>query len=153
MRVEPITRQLFTVDEAAEHLQLHPKTIRRLIMQGRLPAKRIGKAYRITRTALNEFAGAAAPAPVETAAEIPRVRQVTVSSIVDVDAISPEDSQRVTTFIMASMNSRRGEPDFPRVDTVYDPARGRLRVMITGNPSLTCDLIRTIGALTDTDRT
>jgi excisionase family DNA binding protein len=148
MRVEPITRQLFTVDEAAEHLQLHPKTVRRLIMQGRLQAKRIGKAYRITRTALNEFAGAAGPAPVETVAEIPRTRQVLVSSIVDVDAIGPEESQRITTLIMASMNSRRGEPDFPRVDAVYDPARGRLRVMITANPSLTCDLIGTIAALT-----
>src|SRR5262245_14604187 len=151
MRVEPITRQLFTVEEAAEHLQLHPKTVRRLIMQGRLPAKRIGKAYRITRTALNEFAGATTATPVETGAEVSRTRQVLVSSIVDVDAISPEESQRITTFIMASLNSRRGEPDFPRVDSVYDTTRGRLRVMITANPSLTCDLVTTIGALAAAD--
>jgi excisionase family DNA binding protein len=152
MRVEPITRQLFTVEETAAHLQLHAKTVRRLILQGRLPAKRIGKAYRITRAALNEFAGASAPPPAETSSEMPRTRQVLVSSIVDVDAIGPEESQRITTLIMASLNARRGEPDFPRVDSLYDTARGRLRVMITANPSLTCDLVRTIGALTESDR-
>jgi hypothetical protein len=110
---------------------------------GRLPAKRIGKAYRITRAALDEFSGVA-PSPVET---VVRTRRVTASTIVDVDAISPEDSQRITTLIMAGLNTRRGESDFPRIDSLYDVAQGRLRLMITGSPSLTSDLLRTIDAL------
>jgi excisionase family DNA binding protein len=138
------TKQLFTVDEIAERLNLHVKTIRRFIREGRLPAKRIGKEYRITRAALEEFAGAPAD-PV--AADIPRTRQVLVSSIVDVDAISPEDSQRITTMIMAGLNARRGEADFPRVDSLYDMERARLRLMITASPTLTSDLLRTIAAL------
>jgi hypothetical protein len=68
---------------------------------------------------------------------------------VDVDAISPEDSQRISTFVMASLNARRGEPDFPRVDSLYDAERGRLRIMITANPTLTCDLVQTIAALAE----
>jgi excisionase family DNA binding protein len=146
MPVNPPTKQLFTVDEVAGRLNLHVKTVRRFIHDGRLAAKRIGKEYRITRAALDEFAGPAAagdPANVP----IPRVRQVLVSSIVDVDAISPVDSDRIATLIMAGLNSRRGEPDFPRVDSLYEPERGRLRIMITANPDLTCDLLRTIAAL------
>jgi excisionase family DNA binding protein len=140
------SKQLLTVDEVAGRLNLHAKTVRRFIREGRLPAKRIGKEYRITRAALDEFAGlAGAPGEVP----IPRARQVLVSSIVDVDAISPEDSQRTTTLIMAGLNSRRGEPDFPRVDSLYDEERGRLRIMITASPTLTCDLVRTIAALTE----
>ncbi|HEU4693043.1 MAG TPA: helix-turn-helix domain-containing protein [Vicinamibacterales bacterium] len=142
-------KQLFTVDEVAGRLNLHAKTVRRFIREGRLPAKRIGKEYRIARPALDEFAGAATdprPEPVS------RTRQVLVSSIVDVDAIGPEDSQRITTLIMAGLNSRRGEGDFPRVDSLYDADRGRLRIMITANPALTCDLVRTIAALADADR-
>jgi hypothetical protein len=77
---------------------------------------------------------------------------VLVSSIVDVDAISPEDSQRITTLIMAGLNSRRGEPDFPRVDSLYDAERGRLRIMITASPTLACDLVRTIAALAEPKR-
>jgi excisionase family DNA binding protein len=138
------TKSLFTVDEVAERLNLHVKTVRRFIREGRLPAKRIGKEYRITRSALEEFSGAS-PDPV--AAHIPRTRQVLVSSIVDIDAISPEDSQRITTLIMAGLNARRGEPDFPRVDSLYDMERARLRLMITASPTLTSDLLRTIAAL------
>jgi excisionase family DNA binding protein len=136
---------LYTVHEVAERLDLHVKTVRRLIGQGKLRAKRIGKEYRITRTALDDFAGTTQP--IEDA--IPRTRQVIASSIVDVDAIGPEDSHRITTLIMAGLNARKGEPDFPRVDSLYDPERGRLRIMITASPVLTCELLRTIDALAE----
>ena len=145
----PVQKELFSANEVAEQLNLHVKTVRRLIREGRLPAKRIGKEYRITRSALDEFGGTASRAPAIT---VSRHRQVLVSSIVDVDAISPEDSQRITTLIMAGLNTRHGEPDFPRVDSLYDAERGRLRIMITASPTLTCDLIRTIRALTETNR-
>jgi excisionase family DNA binding protein len=140
------SKQLFTADEVAGRLNLHVKTVRRFIRQGRLPAKRIGKEYRITRSALDEFAGTSAD---RDSVPIPRTRQVLVSSIVDVDAVSPDDSQRIITLIMAGLNARRGEPDFPRVDSLHDADRGRLRIMITASPTLTCDLVRTITALAE----
>ena len=142
-------KQLFTVDEAAQRLNLHVKTVRRFIRDGRLPAKRIGKEYRITRAALDEFGGTVADSGSPT---VTRSRNILVSSIVDVDAISAEDSHRITTMIMAGLNARRGEPDFPRVDSLYEAERGRLRVMVTANPILTCDLIRTIAALAERHR-
>src|SRR5262245_50994734 len=138
-------KQLYTVDEVAERLNLHVKTVRRYIQQGKLPAKRIGKEYRITRSALDEFAGATPPEPEQ----VVRTRQVIASSIVDIDAISPEDSQRITTFVMAGLNARRGEGDFPRVDSLYDTERGRLRIMITASPQLTSDLLLTINTLAE----
>jgi len=139
---------LLTVDEVAQRLSLHAKTIRRYIRSGRLKAKRIGKEYRITRTDLDEFGGGilAADEPV------PRTRHVLVSSIVDADAISPEESHRVTTMIMAALNARRSEDDFPRVDSIYYPERGSLRITITAKPVLTCDLIRMINALLEAGR-
>lgn len=143
-----LAKQLYTVDEVAGRLELHVKTVRRYIQQGKLPAKRIGKEYRITRSALDEFAGATEPRQQN----VPRTRQVIASSIVDIDAISAEDSQRITTFVMAGLNARRGEGDFPRVDSLYDTERGRLRIMITANPQLTSDLLLTIDTLADATR-
>lgn len=140
------SRQLFTVEDVAGRLNLHVKTVRRFIREGRLPAKRIGKAYRISRSALEEFAGTSTePGNVP----IPRTRHVLVSSIIDVDAISEEDGQRITTLIMAGLNARRGEPDFPRVDSLYDSERARLRIMMTATPTLTCDVVRTIAVLAE----
>ena len=140
-----LIKQLYTVEDAAERLDVHVKTVRRFIRQGRLPAKRIGKEYRITKAALDEFAGVA-PASSEA---VGRVRQVIVSSIVDVEAISQEDGQRIVAMIMAGMNSRKGEGDFPRIDSLYDVQRGRLRITITASASLTSDLLRVINALSE----
>lgn len=136
----------YTVDQVAERLNLHAKTVRRYIRDGRLKAKRIGKEYRVTRHDLDEFAGPAASDPIA------RTRHVTVSSVVDIEAISPDDSHRVTTMIMAALNARHGEPDFPHVDTIYYQDRGRLRVTITTTAVLACDLIRMIDALVEDGR-
>ena len=50
---------LYTVEQAAERLKLHPKTVLRMIREGRLKAARIGKAYRIAGDDLDAVAGVA----------------------------------------------------------------------------------------------
>ena len=40
-------RRYFDIQDAAAYLDLHPKTVRKLIATGQLPAKRIGKSIRI----------------------------------------------------------------------------------------------------------
>ena len=138
-----MSTQLYTAEEVAGLLNLHVKTIRRYVRDGRLKARRIGKEYRIARADLDDFSGETRPADIPVA----RTRHVIASSIVDVDVISPDDSHRITTMIMASLNSRRGEADFPRVDSIYYPEQAKLRVTITANPVLTCELLRMIDAL------
>ena len=138
-----MTSSLYSAEQVGAMLNLHVKTVRRYVRDGRLKAKRIGKEYRITRADLEAFAGEVRPAEKE----VPRTRHVIASSIVDVDAISPRESDRVTTMIMASLNARRGEGDFPRVDSIYYPEQGRLRVTITASLVLTCELIQMIDVL------
>lgn len=140
---------LYTVEQVAELLNLHVKTVRRHVRDGRLKAKRIGKQYRITRADLDEFAGGV---PAMDPTPVSRTRRVTASSIVDVEVISPEESQRITTMIMASLNSRKGEGDFPRVDSIYDLAQAKLRIAITASLVLTCELLRLIDALLEDGR-
>jgi excisionase family DNA binding protein len=137
---------LYTADEVAGLLNLHVKTIRRYVRDGRLKARRIGKEYRIARADLDDFAGETHSADTPVA----RTRHVIASTIVDVDVISPDESHRITTMIMASLNSRKGEPDFPRVDSIYYPEQAKLRVTITASPVLTCELLRMINALLET---
>ena len=50
-------------------------------------------------------------------------------------------------MVMASLNVRKGDPNFPRVDSIYYPESARLRITITASPVLTCDLLRMINAL------
>jgi len=140
---KPMPSQLLTADQVADTLNLHVKTVLRYIRQGKLKAKRIGKEYRIIRADLDAFAGdTRAPE-----AAVARTRQVIVSTVMDVDAISPADSHRVTTMVMASLNSRRGHGDSPRVDSIYYEEQGKLRVTITSSVELTVQLLRMIDAL------
>ncbi|WP_455381507.1 helix-turn-helix domain-containing protein [Salinispira pacifica] len=49
--------ELLTVEQVAQILGLHPKTVRRLIHEGRLPAGRAGRQWRISRAEVERFTG------------------------------------------------------------------------------------------------
>lgn len=46
---------IYTIDQVAEVLQVHRKTVERLIHSGALGYKKIGRGYRISEKALNVF--------------------------------------------------------------------------------------------------
>lgn len=47
--------EFLTAEQAAERLQLHPKTVRRLFRTGKLPAKKVGSEWRTTADALKAY--------------------------------------------------------------------------------------------------
>ena len=65
-----------TIDQTAGQLQVSTKTVRRLLLSGRLPGKRIGAQWRISAGALLTFVDARA-----TAAAI----QAFVAGVADTD--------------------------------------------------------------------
>lgn len=52
-----------TVREAAERLHIHPESVRRLIRQGKLPAKKFANNWLIDREVLEQFASHYDPRP------------------------------------------------------------------------------------------
>jgi excisionase family DNA binding protein len=121
-----MTKQLYSAEEVAEQLGLHVRTVRGYVRDGRLRAVRIGKQYRITREDVEAFVGA----PVVDAPEVGRHRHVDVSSIVEIDAVSPETAHRVTTLVTAARTHAADQP--LRVETVYDEERARMKLVILG---------------------
>ena len=116
-----MAQELLSVDQVAERLGLHVKTVRGYVRGGRLRAKRIGKQYRITREDLELLTGGhVSGADRDT---VRRQRHVEVSSIVEVDAIPLDASSRLTNSLLAAAKGR-GESDEPlRIETIYDEAR------------------------------
>jgi excisionase family DNA binding protein len=139
-----MTPHLYTIEQVAEHLNLHVKTVRGYVRTGRLKGKRIGKSYRITREDLEQFAGTSA---IDTPAAVPRKRHVIASTIVDADVVPPQVAERISTMLMAGLNARRGEGDAPRVDVIYYPEQAKLRVTITATPEVAASLLRVVTAL------
>src|SRR4051812_44743530 len=121
-------------------LGLHVRTVRNHVHEGRLKAVRIGKQYRISREDLAAYTGR----PVAPPDVITRERFVEVSSVVQIDAISPDDASRITTLLMASVQGEH-QGDAPlRIDTIYDEHRGRSKVIVTGSVATTAALLRLI---------
>jgi excisionase family DNA binding protein len=53
--IAPGLDPLLTVDEVAAHMQVDPRTVRRMIADGRLPVKRIGRSVRVALKTLKAF--------------------------------------------------------------------------------------------------
>jgi len=50
--------RFFTADQAAEVLKLNRRTVLKLLKEGKLPGKKIGKSWRISEQLLHRFLGA-----------------------------------------------------------------------------------------------
>jgi excisionase family DNA binding protein len=133
---------MLSVEQVAEQLGLHVRTVRAYLRSGRLKGVRIGKQYRIAREDLAQLTGRGGPLE-----PFVRHRHVDVSSIVQVDAISPDAVDRVTNMLMAAARAPREEEHALRLDTTYDAERARLKVFISGSPDTTISLLRLVDTL------
>ncbi|MEU6785457.1 helix-turn-helix domain-containing protein [Nonomuraea angiospora] len=124
----------YTVEQVAALLGLHVKTVRNYVRDGRLPAVRIGKQYRIAKEDLAAFTGTPLGTP----------RRAEVSSIVQVDGIARGDMDRVSTMVLGSLASR---PHGLRVEFVYDEEREHLKVIVLGGLEESAQVLRIIDAL------
>lgn len=118
---------LCTVAYAAERLGLHAKTVLRAIREGRLPATRVGKAYRIRRSDLEAFSGL----PTEPA---PAPDPPWATAIVDVPGVAPDLARKWARTIPNALNAKpQGHPPL-RAEVIYDPARRHLKIVLVGAP-------------------
>jgi excisionase family DNA binding protein len=123
---------VLSVEQVAERLGLHPRTVRGYIRAGRLRAVRIGKQYRIARADLDALTGRPV-APAGAAA-------VEVSCVVGVDGVDRAAADRLATLVLAAANTGR-DPDPLRVQTVYDDGRQRMRIVVLGGAAATAELL------------
>jgi excisionase family DNA binding protein len=133
-----------SIDQVAARLGLHVRTVRRYVREGRLGAVRIGKQYRVTREALDALTGTPPVAPVH--APTPTARHIEVSSILHVDGVDAETASRATNALLSAVNGRSSDADPLRIDTIYDPARGRLKVILNGGVATTASLLKFVNA-------
>lgn len=139
---------LYSVEQVADRLGLHVRTVRNYVRDGRLKAVRIGKQYRIAHEDLEAFTGRPVTArPPETAG---RVRHVEVSSIVEIDAISAEAANRVANLVMGATANRSHGDERLRIETVYDEERARMKIIVLGGLGDSARLLELINVAVET---
>lgn len=140
-------RQPYSVEQVAELLGLHVKTVRSYVRDGRLKAVRIGKQYRIAPEDLDAFLGQPVTAPAAGTAG--RRRHAEASSIVQIDAITPDAAMTVGNTLIAAVNGRTPGGRSLRVETIYDEDRASLKIIIVGGVADTAELLRFVTTLTE----
>jgi excisionase family DNA binding protein len=126
--------ELCTVEAAATHLQVHPKTVLRYIRDGRLPAAKIGKAYRIRRGDLDTFAGV--PPTTVDAADAARV-----TSVIDVRGVGPTLASKIAAAVTNSLQGSRDRRGDVHAEVVYDVTLAQLKVIVVGSVADTRSLL------------
>src|SRR5271165_4481039 len=129
-------KELYSVEQVAERLGLHVKTVRTYVREGRLKAVRIGKQYRIAREDLEALTGRPEPPPEP----VRRTRHVEVSSIVEIDAVSPELANRLTNSLMGAANGIR-------VEAIYNRERGHMKIILVGDMDMNASYFNLINAV------
>ncbi len=119
---------LFTVEQAAEQLKLHPKTVIRYIRDGRLPGARIGKSYRIEQSKLDAFAGV-------VRGHTDAAGGVRTTCIVDIPTMNPGDAERMPRLLHSAAMTGDGKTSPLHINTAFDPLAKCLKVVVIGSPS------------------
>jgi excisionase family DNA binding protein len=135
-----MSEEVYTVEQFAERLKLHPKTVLRFIREGRLRAVKVGRSYRILRSELEVMTGVvlgrAEPSPVR------------VTSIVDMPDVDAATAQRLARTLPALRMGREAPADPMSLDIAYDEARSQLKIVIVGSPADTTAILAMIQTLT-----
>ena len=76
-----------------------------------------------------------------------RRRHVEVSSIVEIDAVSPETAIRVTTLLMSAVKVRPPGDDPLQIKTIHNEERAHLKIILVGGMDDTGSLFKIIKAV------
>ena len=128
--------KLYSIEELAGILKLHPKTILRFIHEGKIGARKIGRTWRVSAEDLKKYAHAELDGPGRADAE-PRdpsvAPRITVSAVVEIDEQGSEEASRVSNSLMAMLNGKDEAWGPTRFDFFYYPEIRKAKYVLYGS--------------------
>ncbi|MBL4934535.1 helix-turn-helix domain-containing protein [Clostridium sp. YIM B02515] len=154
--------KFYNIDQVAEILGMHHKTIRKFIAEGKLGASKVGKQWRISSQDLNAFMEQKVSADnkqVEADEEIKisanetnsRVirPKINVSTVIEVNELGKEQYMRISNTLIAVMNSKDPSLGNSTINMKYNEREDRLKIMLWGTMKFTEEMLSIISLLTD----
>ncbi len=140
-----VPASLYSLEDVAARLGLNVRTVRAYVRSGRLKAVKIGKQYRVSRDSLESLTGDTQS--FRQPETLSRHRSVTVSSVIDISAASPAIASRVSNLLIAAAGSHRGLDAPLRVETIHDPARATIKIVVIGDLAAAAELFKLVHAV------
>lgn len=158
-RLIHIDDKFYTINQVAEILDMHHKTIRNFITNGRLKASKIGKQWRVSEEDLNDFLdhnkGRSGEEQVVTFSSqdmCPHFtkRTVHVSTVVEMEQIHKDQYMRISNTLIAVMNGKDPLMQNSTINMKYYEKDGKLKILLWGELDFMEEMLSTISMLDDT---
>jgi excisionase family DNA binding protein len=136
--------RMYSLDQVAERLGLHVRTVRAYVRTGRLRAIRLGKQYRVAREDLESIIRTS-----NSPDAVSRRRSAEVSSVVQMDAVTQNMMLRIADHLRTAAKVPRDDDSALRVETIYDQGHAHLTVIVIGSLSAAATVYGLLGAILD----
>lgn len=155
--------KFYTIDQIAELLGMHHKTIRKFITEGRLGASKVGKQWRVSGHDLSVFMEES-NAKVDNekideelninittmgAAADKMQQRINVSAVIDINEIEKDEYIRVSNTLIAVANSKDSDIGKSTTHVKFYEKDKRLRVILWGSTKFIENMLSTISMLVE----
>lgn len=139
--------KFYTIDQIAEILGMHHKTIRKFITEGKLRANKVGKQWRISSHDLSVFMEdnnvnvRSKNKSENTTIEFSmndvdsnrRIGKINISTVIDITEVDVEEYRRISNTLLAVMNSRNSKMSNSNVNIKYYQNENNLKILLWGD--------------------
>lgn len=154
--------KFYTIDQIAEILGMHHKTIRKFITEGKLRANKVGKQWRISGYDLSIFMENnnvnISPKKEVESDKIEfstkneemknRSNKVSISTVVDINKVDSDEYRRISNMLLAVMNSKDSKMKNSTINIKHYQNEQNLKVMLWGDIEFTKEMLDFISTLT-----
>ena len=151
-----MNEKLYTINQVAEVLGVHHKTIRKFITEGKLAANKAGKQWRISDQDLSSFLemnNDRVESKEEYICDTAKDKsldvrsKVKVSTVVDISDIDKNQYMRISSLLIAVMNSRDSRTQQATLNMKYNEKSNCLRILLWGQIKFMEEMLDLIATL------
>lgn len=139
----------YNVEQIAQMLNIHPKTIQRYIREGKLHATKIGKSWRVTGHDLSRFTEGTPTTSAGIPTTHPAKVQAKASSVVDISVMDNNEAMRIANSLNATMNAKPQEYGHASMHMQFLENDNTLRISLWGSIQFMSVIMSAIEAYTE----
>ena len=157
--------KFYTIDQIAEILGMHHKTIRKFITEGKLRANKVGKQWRISGHDLSLFMednnvninsnNKLENEKIEfSTGDIDsnnKTNKINISTVIDINEVDMDEHKRISNMLLALMNSKDSKISNSTINIKYYKNDKNLKVMLWGDIEFTNAMLDFISTITNTN--
>ncbi|HCL02422.1 MAG TPA: hydroxyacid dehydrogenase [Lachnoclostridium phytofermentans] len=150
--------KFYTINQVAEILDMHHKTIRNFISDGKLRASKVGKQWRVSDDDLNSFMKNSKDqregeqfvefSTNETLLNMVK-RKINVSTVLDIEQIDKEQYMMISNTLIAVMNGKDPEMQNSTLNMKYHEKDNKLKILLWGELKFMEEMLSVISLLVD----